>query len=116
MPTVTWEWLLKLSKMGKKHAISAIIYDKKGRTISFGQNSYTKTHPLMAKISKAEGEPNRIYLHAEVAALVRLKDWSRAYSMFVSRYTGDGLPANAKPCLSCQRLIKITGIKHVEYT
>jgi deoxycytidylate deaminase len=102
--------------MSKKHAITAIIYDKKGRPIAFGQNSYVRTHPLMAKMARLSGEPSRIYLHAEVAAIVRLKDSKRAYRMFVSRFTADGRPACAKPCLSCQRLISLTGIKHVEYT
>ena len=102
--------------MSKRHAISAIIYDKKGRPISTGQNSYIRTHPLMAKMARLSGEPSRIYLHAEVAAIIRLKDNKRAHSMFISRFTSDGLPALAKPCLSCQRLINLIGIKHVSYT
>jgi deoxycytidylate deaminase len=102
--------------MSKKHAISAIIYDKKGRPISHGQNSYTRTHPLMAKMAQLSGEPNRIYLHAEVAAIVRLKDSKRAHRMFISRFNAVGSPVRAAPCLSCQRLIKLIGIKYVEHT
>jgi hypothetical protein len=32
--------------MTKRQAITAIITDKKGRVLSIGQNSYSKTHPL----------------------------------------------------------------------
>lgn len=99
-----------------KHHVSAIIYDKKGRTISFGRNSYTKTHPLQAKAAKATGSPHRIYLHAEVAAIVRLKDNSRGYRIVVTRFDALGRPVCAKPCLSCQHVIKLAGIKYVEFT
>lgn len=102
--------------MSKQHVLTAIIYDRKGRPISIGQNSYTKTHPLMAKISKTTGQPNRIFLHAEVAALVKLKDWRRAYKLVVSRYNSFGEPVMARPCTSCQHLIKLAGINYVEHT
>ena len=41
--------------MTTKHKITAIIYDKKGRVLSIGQNSYIKTHPYQAKIAKQVG-------------------------------------------------------------
>lgn len=99
-----------------KHSISAIIYDKRNRIISMGQNSYVVSHPFMAKCSKAVGEPEKIYLHAEVAALVRLKDWSKAYKMVITRYTKDGRPANAQPCRACQHALRLAGINKVVHT
>jgi deoxycytidylate deaminase len=99
-----------------RHNITAIIFDKRKRPISIGKNSYVKTHPLQAKSALAAGMPQCIYLHAEVAALVALKDWSRASSILVSRVRGDGSIGSAKPCALCIRLIKLAGIKHVNHT
>ena len=98
-----------------KHIITAVVYDRKGIPISTAQNSYVKTHPLMARAAQAVGQPQRIYLHAEVAALVKA-DWGRAHSMFVSRFNRAGEPVNSAPCLVCRRIIKMAGIKEVRHT
>lgn len=99
-----------------KHTISAIIYDKRNRIISMGQNSYVVSHPFMAKCSKAVGEPEKIYLHAEVAALVKLKDWTKAHKIVITRFTKDGKPANAMPCKACQHALKLAGITNIMHT
>lgn len=70
----------------------------------------------MFKAAAAEGKPNAIYLHAEIDALVKIKDWDKAYRLVTTRFTIDGRPALAKPCAICQRILKQTGIKFVEYT
>lgn len=98
-----------------KQDISAFVYDKRGRLLATGQNSYVKTHPLMAKTATAMGEPHKIYLHAEVAALVKC-DWSKAYRILVTRYGKDGRPLLAKPCKVCHQIITMTSIKVIEYT
>lgn len=102
--------------MSTKHSLTAIIYDKKGRVLSIGQNSYVKTHPLMAEYANKVGEPNRIYLHAEIHAIVKCKDLKKANSIFVSRYDKQGNPANAKPCRICQEALLKAGIKNITYT
>lgn len=99
-----------------KHSITALLYNKRGVLISIGRNSYEKTHPLQAHAAALVGRPSRIYLHAEIAALVKLKDWSKAHKMVVTRYLKDGTPANATPCASCQLMLKKAGIKLVEHT
>lgn len=99
-----------------KHNITAILYDKRGRVLSIGKNSYVTTHPFMAKCAAAVGEPDKIYLHAEVAALVKLKDWSRAASIVVTRFTKDGLPASSRPCKACAHALALAGIKHISHT
>jgi deoxycytidylate deaminase len=95
--------------------ISAFVYDKRGRLLSTGQNSYVKTHPLQAKAAREVGEPHRIFLHAEVAALLKC-DWGKAHRMFVARYGKDGRPLLAKPCKVCHQIISKTNIKVLEYT
>lgn len=100
-----------------RHQITAVVRDKRGRTLSVGRNSYVKTHPLMHRASQATGsKSHRVYLHAEVAAILKLRDWSKAHSIEVFRFTKDGKPALAKPCACCQFVIQQTGIKKVIHT
>lgn len=70
----------------------------------------------MAKAGASVGKPGAIYLHAEVAALIKIKDWSKAHRIFVTRYTKDGKPALAKPCPICQHIIGQTSIKLIQWT
>lgn len=99
-----------------RHSITAIIQDKRGRTLSIGRNQYEKTHPLQARMAMDTGTPMRVFLHAEISALVKCKDWRKAYKIVVTRYTKDGKPALAKPCAACERAIALAGIKLVEHT
>lgn len=96
--------------------ITAIIYDRKGRIISVGKNNYLKTHPLQAKLAQQVGLEDKIYLHAEVDALVRLKDWTKAHKIVVTRFGKTGEPLLAKPCPVCQRAIQMAGIEYIEHT
>jgi len=69
----------------------------------------------MAKSALAMGEPHKIYLHAEVAALIKC-DWSKAHRLLVTRYGKDGRPLLAKPCKVCHNVIAMTSIKVIEHT
>ncbi|CAB4139400.1 Cytidine and deoxycytidylate deaminase domain containing protein [uncultured Caudovirales phage] len=95
--------------------VSAFVYDKRGRLLSSGQNSYVKTHPLQAKIAAEVGEPHKVFLHAEVSALLKC-DWKKAHRILVTRYGKDGRPLVAKPCKVCHQIISMTSIKIVEHT
>jgi deoxycytidylate deaminase len=99
-----------------KYEIVAKIYDKRGRVLSVGRNSYVKTHPLQAKFAREGGFPDKKYLHAEVAAIARCKSLVKAHRIFVSRYDKRGQGKLAAPCEVCQRAIAAAGIKLVEYT
>lgn len=99
-----------------KHVLSAVIYDKRGRVISVGQNSYVKTHPLQAKHANQVGLPDKQFLHAEIHAIVRCRDLSKAHRIFVSRWDSKGNPALAKPCPVCMSAIEAAGIEIVEHT
>ena len=59
--------------------VTAIIYDKHGRALSIGKNSYTKTHPIMLKHGIKVGRPQKIYLHAEVEAILKCRNLDKAY-------------------------------------
>jgi len=100
----------------KKHHILARCYDKKGKLLSLGLNSYTKSHPLMkyfaAKVGHSE---HKIYLHAEIDAILRARNKS-IYRIVVERFNSKGLPVLAKPCPVCEEAIRAFGVKLVEHT
>lgn len=103
--------------MSKEFNITAIIYDKRGRILSIGKNSYVKTHPMQAKFSKkAKQDYHKVFLHAEVAAIVKCKDIDKAYKIVVTRFNSKGEPVNSCPCESCKLAIAYSGIKVVEHT
>lgn len=96
--------------------LKAVIYDKRGKVLSIGQNSYYKTHPLQAYYAKKAGQEGRIFLHAEISAIIKCPDLDRAHKMMISRFGSDGRPLLAKPCPVCETAIRSTPIKHVNYT
>lgn len=101
--------------MSKKYVILAKCLDKRGRVISAGTNSYTKTHPLQSYWATKVGLECKDKLHAEIQALIRLGD-KKAHTLTVERYNADGQPALAKPCPVCAEAIRAYGISVVEYT
>lgn len=100
----------------QKQNITAVIYDRKGRVLSIGQNSYIKTHPLQAKHAQKAGLPEKNFLHAEVHAIVRCRDLTRAHKIVVTRWDKKGNTMLAKPCPVCMSAIHAAGIKHIEHT
>ena len=100
----------------RRHHISAVIYDRRDRVLSVGQNSYVKTHPYQAELAKRAGEPYKQFLHAEVHAILKCSDLSRAHRIFVSRWDSNGRPMLAAPCHICRSAILAAGIKVVEHT
>lgn len=99
----------------KRFKIKATCYNKKGRIISIGYNSYTKTHPVQEYFAKLAGMPEKKYLHAEIAALLKAGD-KKIHKIKIERYNSRGEPANAAPCPICQLAIKAYGVKVIEYT
>lgn len=97
--------------------ITAIIYDKKGNILAIGKNSYVKTHTLQAKYAERVGRPDKKFVHAEILAIARCRDLSKAHKIFISRYYKDGTPAPAAPCPICLSAIKdMTNIKIIEHS
>jgi tRNA(Arg) A34 adenosine deaminase TadA len=101
--------------MRNRVSISATIYNKRGKVIARGENSYVKTHPRQAQNAKEVGDPHKIYLHAEIDALIACRS-GIPYKIKIERYDSVGNPKNAKPCPICELAIKKAGIRFVEYT
>lgn len=101
--------------MKKRYNIVAHVKDKRGLLLAVATNNYNKTHPIQAYFASKVGHTPKIYLHAEIAALLRCKD-KQPHSIHVFRYGMDGSTALAKPCNICMEAIKAFGIKHIYYT
>ena len=98
-----------------KHHLTAYCYDKRGRLIASASNSYGKTHPLQKHFAMLAGKPEAIYLHAEIAALLRCND-RPIHTIRIERYRKDGAPANAKPCCICRLAIQAFGVVNITHT
>lgn len=89
---------------------------KKNKIVATGVNKETKTHPLQAKFAELVGLHEKIYLHAEMSALI--KNRADADTIIVARlggHSGDEL-RNARPCPVCSLALKEAGIKHIYYS
>lgn len=75
-----------------------------------------KTHPVQKMHADQVGLPQKIYLHAEVHAIVKCRAIDKAHRIVIMRYDSNGNPKNAKPCPVCMSAINSVGIKHVEHT
>jgi tRNA(Arg) A34 adenosine deaminase TadA len=106
----------KVRKSRKQYKLVATIYDKKGKKLSRGENSYVKTHPYQIKLAKKVGRPDAVFLHAEIQALVRLKDKSKAHRIVIERFDVNGNPRPASPCAICSLAIEESGIQIIEHT
>lgn len=91
------------------------MYDRKGRPISIAVNDYRKSHPTQAHFAKLSGRPDAVFLHAEIAALLKCGD-KIPHSIYVKRYKKDGSPGLAQPCKACMLAIKQWGIKEIKFT
>lgn len=95
--------------------VYALCMDKKGRIISESSNYYDKSHPYQYECACEAGNDEAIYLHAEIAAIVKAKKKS-IYKIVIARVgnTDESLPS--KPCKICQIAIDLANIEVVEYT
>lgn len=96
--------------------LTALIYDKRGRVLSVGKNSYVKTHPLQNHHACKVGLPEKQFLHAEIHAITLCKNLKKAHKIVIMRFDQSGNPKNAKPCPVCVSAIEAAGIKFVEHT
>lgn len=94
------------------HRLGALCLDRKGKVISAGHNK-RKTHPLQARHAKRQSENEKIYLHAEIAALVKCREQPHTVVVCRLRKHGIGL---AKPCPICIEAMYEAGVQVVKYS
>ena len=79
-------------------------------------NKEKKTHPFQARLAERVGLFEKIYLHAEIHALVNAR--ANADTIVVTRMGGhshDELRM-AKPCPVCSLALEEAGIKNIIYS
>jgi len=103
---------IRAAKRGihEEYPVGAVIVDK-NRVVSTGFNNQHKTHPMIKAI-----DPHRT-LHAEIHAIIRsgrceLQD----ATVIVYRQSKTGKMAMAKPCPTCQALLKEHGVSRMIYS
>jgi len=97
----------------KKQRVFAIITDSHNRILASGSNSYSKSNPLQAYYAElVTKERHKIYVHAELQALVRLKG-RKADKIFVARVSKNGTPLPSSPCPICKLALHDAGIKKI---
>ena len=96
--------------MKMRYHFKAIITDKKGNVLSVGENNYKKSHPYMAKMAMACGEDKKIFLHAEIAAIIKCHDLKKASNIHIYRVRNNGEIELVNPCKICRSAIKVLGL------
>lgn len=97
-----------------KHELTAFAYCKRGRLLAIGRNNYVKSHPIQARFAAKVGQPQKIYLHAEIDALLKARQ--KVHRLVVVRVKKDGNYGNARPCVICREAIRFFGVAHIEHS
>lgn len=98
-----------------RHTLTAKCFDKRGRLLSEAVNRYDKTHPVQAYFAKKVGHASKIYLHAEIHAILKAGG-KEIHRIEISRYSKVGNQLLAKPCPVCMEAIRAYGIKEVSWS
>lgn len=100
----------------EKMRFCSIITDKRNFILAIGFNSYTKTHPKQKFYSNKTGCEQKIFLHSEIDALIKLPYGSKPYSIYIARVNNKNKPVLAKPCKICEKALKDFNIKNIYWT
>ena len=103
--------IAKSSPSSKK--VGAILLNK-NKVIVTATNLEKKSHPIQAKFAKKVGLGPKIYLHAEIAALVKCKE--ECDTIVVARVNSQNKLRNSKPCPICSLALKESGVSKIYYT
>jgi tRNA(Arg) A34 adenosine deaminase TadA len=98
-----------------KKKIGAVLL-RKNKVVTTATNLDRKTHPFQAKLAKQVGLDPKIYLHAEIAALIKAKE--EADTMIVARIGGhtQNELRNSCPCPICKTALEISNVKRIIYS
>lgn len=106
----------KLEYTRKQSRHYACITDKRGRIIVESANDYRCSHTQQFKWAKKAGRPEAIFLHSEMACLLKDKR-KQGVKMFVARVDSAGNPCYSAPCEICALAIaSYSNIKSVEFS
>lgn len=93
--------------------VGALLLNK-NKVVASATNLERKSHPIQARFAERVGLHQKIYLHAEIAALVKCKE--EYDTIVVARVNNQGKIRLAKPCPCCSLAIEESNIKRIYYT
>lgn len=95
--------------------VGAVLINK-NKVISTAVNLDCKSHPLQARWAKRVGLKEKIYLHAEMKALIDARSY--ADTIIVVRLGGRGGISlrQSRPCKICEAALRYSGIRHIYYS
>lgn len=96
-----------------RRRIGAVLL-KKSKVIATAVNLEQKSHPLQAKLAKQVGLCEKIYLHAEISALIKAKE--EADTIVVARVNSQNKLRMAKPCPICSLALGQENITNIWYS
>lgn len=99
----------------KRFNIKATTFAKNGRVLAVAFNNYEKSHPIQHHFANLVGEPDKIFIHAEISAILK-SGKNKIHRISVERYGNTGNPLPANPCKVCEAAIRAYGIIVVEHT
>lgn len=108
---------LRVNMLEHKHPgfnIGAVVLDKKGCILSYGFNSYVKTHTRM--LYNPMYNDHQVFVHAECDAIYRVNYKVEPHTIIICRLNKKGGYMVAKPCVGCYLEIKKANIKNIYYT
>lgn len=92
----------------KRYLIKAETFSTSGKKLSEAYNNYSKTHPIQAHFAKLAGQPARVYLHAEILAIIRAAD-KPIHTIRITNLSGK----LSNPCPVCMKAISAYGISRI---
>lgn len=109
--------LAKHHNSNGKQKIYAIITDKRDRVLAHAGNNYIKSHPTQRRLAESVDLEECIYIHAEIAALIKVKKpIPKNSKIYISRIDSNGVPVLSAPCPICQHALMLAGITSIYHT
>jgi len=109
-----YDLAIEVAKSSPSRKQVGAILLRKGRVVTTATNLETKSHPLQAKFAERVGLSEKIFLHAEISALVKCRE--ECDTIVVARVNSQDKLRNAKPCKICSLALKEAGIQKIHYS
>jgi len=103
------------AKNPHKHRFGCVTTDAKNMVVATAENNPVKSHPLQARYADQVGLGKKIYLHSEIAALVKSR-CNTPKHLYVVRMKADNTFGMARPCPVCMEAIKASGVEVIYYS
>jgi len=109
-----YDFAIEVAKSSpSKKKVGAVLLNKNKVVVS-ATNLETKSHPIQARFAERVGLHQKIYLHAEISALVKCRE--ECDTIIVARVNPQEKLRNSRPCPICELALKEAGITKIHYS